>query len=222
VELAELAENLAPYEKNPTSSWRVHQYADHKLKAMTEVIDNAYTVMETRFDIMRKKRIRKMYPTPENPLYVIAIDELLRMLPQISKETYEKLKELTFLGRKACIVVWALTQLSQQEVLGLWRNLVPTAICLRSFNAATTNAILGSDAESSGARCSKISVHTPGVGFMARNGVPGYTKFRTCWVDDRAMRMIARGELPKELRDKKIPNEHLAVDLSKWRKKVAA
>lgn len=171
-----------------------HEYTD-RAKGAEDVIKHAHKAMYARLADMKKKGTRLHIPTKQEPLDITIIDEILLLKEQIKPDA--PLGEILTIGRKASFVVWGLSQLSQIDVLGRIRDLFPQRLCLATKSAGMTDAILGVGAESQGAKCSKISPNTPGVGYSYIDGISGFRRFRSGHVADEHTSLIANGKLPE-------------------------
>jgi S-DNA-T family DNA segregation ATPase FtsK/SpoIIIE len=120
--------------------------------------------------------------------------------PILKKGFDSPLGEILTKGRKFGFIVWGCSQLSQKDVIGDVRDLFPQRICLAVPSADLTDAVLGAGAESDGARCSQIPTDTPGVGYMFKNGVRGFIKFRSMYLDDAAIaKLVGVVEAPQTM-----------------------
>jgi len=137
-------------------------------------------------------------PTVEEPLDITLIDELLPIAEELKKKnapTEHIVGKIAYLGRKAGFVVIALTQAAQVDTIGRIRDLFPQRISHKTGNRYNTDAILGDNAESDGARASRLDVaHDRGVGYMAATN--GYLGLRSARLSDGDMDQIAAGQRP--------------------------
>lgn len=153
-----------------------------------DLLDRADRDMQETFKRMNKKGIRNAPVSYEFPLDIMVVDEFL-MLPQMDSQSKMGMRLAT--GRKGNCIVIGLSQLSQVDALGRIRDLFPQRMCLAVKDPAVTNAVLGDGAEKRGATCSTID--TPGVGYVYKNGISRYIKFRAAFVDDEETELIAQG-----------------------------
>lgn len=176
VELADLkgAPNTIDYVESPDKIEDLLTKADKK--------------MQETFRRMEQKGIRNAPVSTEFPLDILIVDEFL-MLPTMDSNTPMGLRLAT--GRKGNHIVIGLSQLSQVDALGRVRDLFPLRMCLGTKDASVTNAVLGQDAEKMGAKCSNVD--TPGVGYMYKDGVSKYIKFRAPNIYDEETEHIAQG-----------------------------
>lgn len=138
-------------------------------------------------------KIRKHVPTEDEPLEILLIDELLLLK---NHDAQSPLAEIISTGRKSGHIVIALSQLSQVDSLGRVRDLFPQRMCLATKSADMTDSVLGPGAERDGAKCSRISKGTPGVGYYFSIERRMFTRFRTPEVTDRDADDLAEGRFP--------------------------
>lgn len=170
-------------------------YASKSSEA-ADVVRKVEKQMFKTYEWMDREGIRKIQICPERPLNVLIIDELL-LLTVIMKEGIESpLGKLLTQGRAAGYVVWACSQLPQKDVVGPLRDLFVQRMCLAVRSASMTDAVLGDGAERDGAKCSAISLSTPGVGYMYIEGEMGYKRFRSVYIDDEEIQSIVGMEQP--------------------------
>jgi predicted GIY-YIG superfamily endonuclease len=140
----------------------------------------------------------------EQPLIILLIDECVEVLalmktagPTNNRGLYlTKLKTIISQGRASGVMVVALTQMAQKEVIGDVRDMFAQRLCLATRNAINTDMVLGDGAEAAGALCSKI-VNRPGVGYSFDEARRGYELFRAAWCDDDDIKRIAAGQIPE-------------------------
>jgi hypothetical protein len=139
----------------------------------------------------------------ENPLIILLIDESVEVMalmktagPTNNRGLYlTKLKTIISQGRASGVMVLALTQMAQKEVVGEVRDMFAQRLSLAQKNAINTSMILGDQAEEMGALCSKI-VNRPGLGYSFDESRRGFELFRGAWCDDDDITRIAQGLLP--------------------------
>ena len=175
------------------------KYYTDKARDAEKLILQARDSMQARLHDMKRRGDRTHIPTPEEPLDITIVDELLLLGDQIKQGASGALGELLSVGRKAKYRVFALSQLSQVDALGRIRDLFPQRIALATKSREMTEAALGPSAEAMGAACSKIPRQTPGVGYMYKDGVRGYQRFRSVLVTDEEADLIAQGKTPREI-----------------------
>lgn len=159
-----------------------------------ELIAKMADGMHRRAAKLAARKVRKHKPTRSEPLELLVIDEGLTLAPLMKKGAESPLGEIAFMGAACGYVVIILSQVGQADALGRFRDLIPQRVCLRTKNREGTDAVLGSGAEGLGARCSRISPTTQGVGYI--DTTDGFQRFRAAWVDDDTARVIASGQLP--------------------------
>lgn len=141
--------------------------------------------------------VRVHEPTEDEPLDILVIDELLPYATEIrGKKMDHPVSQLIYMGRKYGYLVVACSQLAKIDIIGDIRDLFPQRICFRTKNRYMTEAVLGENAETDGAKCSKIDIRDAGVCYLEVEGVAGYTAARSAYVPDKETRVLARGEVP--------------------------
>jgi DNA segregation ATPase FtsK/SpoIIIE, S-DNA-T family len=177
------------------------RYYTDKISAADKLIEQARDSMRARLHEMKARGIRKHIPTPDEPLDITIIDEILLLTDALKGGSHKTpIGEILSTGRKAGYAVWGLSQLGQVDVLGRIRDLFPQRICLATTSPDITNAALGQEAESNGAACSEISLDAAGTGYLYVDGVAGFRKFRSVYVTDIDTQDIASGKLPQRFR----------------------
>lgn len=188
IELRQLGQHLG----RDTGTIRVAAYATTPAAA-DKLIDAVASAMDARLADMGSRGARKHAPTPDEPLCVLIIDELLPLQAQLAKGTASNLGRLLYMGAAAGYVTWAGTQDATVEALGRARDLIPQRIAFAVRNRAMAEVILGTDAVADGARAWKI--RTAGVGYSETDGEWGFRRFRTAYVSDVEAIAIAAGTL---------------------------
>jgi hypothetical protein len=135
-----------------------------------------HAAMEQRLDSLKKRRIRLHQPSPQEPMEILIIDELLLCRDQIKQGPLSPMGECLTVGRKAAFVVWACTQLGQKDVVGQMRDLFPQRVCFRTQTAESTDAILGNRASVDGAQCERIA--DPGRGYVFTEASGRFERFQ--------------------------------------------
>lgn len=158
--------------------------------------------MYQRMEAMKERNDRKHEPTVEEPLEILLIDELLLLK---NHDAQSPLAEIVSTGRKASHIVIALSQLSQVDALGRVRDLFPQRICMATKSSDMTDSVLGPGAERDGAKCSRISKGSPGVGYYYHIDRRVFTRFRTPEVLDAEADLIAKGHFPERRQIKRRP-----------------
>jgi energy-coupling factor transporter ATP-binding protein EcfA2 len=177
----------------------VRYYTD-KIGNAGKLIEQARDSMRARLHDIKERGIRKHVATPDEPLDITIIDEILLLNDVLQKGAASPAGEILTVGRKAGYVIWGLSQLGQVDALGRIRDLFAQRVCLATTSPEITNAALGQEAESAGAKCSEIPLTAAGTGYLYIDGVAGFRKFRSVYVTDEDTRHIALGKLPHRFR----------------------
>lgn len=164
--------------------------ADDILAMLREAVD----VLRERLTAMRRAGIRKHTPTPDEPLILIVLDEAASLSSYAEREQQQEFRRLTGLllsqGRAAAVSVVAALQDPSKEIMPN-RQLFPIRIGLRLDEPTQVAMVHGQGARDRGARCDKISEHTPGVGYVGEDGTTDFVRVRAFWVsDDDADRIV--------------------------------
>jgi S-DNA-T family DNA segregation ATPase FtsK/SpoIIIE len=127
-------------------------------------------------------------PTPEEPLYVVIIDEIATLTAYITdRKTRAEVEQLLGLllsqGRAVGISVVAAIQDPSKDTLPL-RQLFTVRIGLRLTEATQTAMVLGQGARDAGAECDLIADATPGVGYVLVDGTAHPQRVRAFHVTD--------------------------------------
>lgn len=170
---------------------------------MKRLVKDLHGKMIQRMETMAGKE-RLHIPTKEAPRWYLVVDELMRAHNQLGNAgkgngtNYNQLLvEILSLGRKAAVTTIALTQIPFGHAIGEQvRILFPQKVVFRSNDWLVTNTAFGSGSEALGAAASKISLRTPGVGFMVSDTDTRPVRFRTPYVSDFMTSLIAKGILP--------------------------
>lgn len=173
---------------------------------MKRLVKDLHGQMIARMNTMAGKE-RLHIPTKEAPRWYLVIDEAMRAWNQLKKNGgngsngpnhQQMLVEILSLGRKAAITTVALTQIPFGHAIGEQvRLLFPQKIVFRSNDWLVTNTAFGSGSEALGAAASKISVRTPGVGYMIGDTDTRPVRFRSPYISDFLTTLIAKGILPQ-------------------------
>jgi hypothetical protein len=175
----------------------VREYAP-TVAATIEMIGHAEKAMKARKHHMKLDGVRKLEKASEKyPLVVVLLDETVALQAILTKGQDSPLGRIAYMGAAAWYVVWMNTQAAQLDVLGRVRSFIPQRICVATDAPQTTDAVLGGYAESKGALCSEVQ--EPGVGWSDAEGERRPAKFRAAEVTDAEVKLIARGELPRNV-----------------------
>ena len=160
-----------------------------------ELLEQVQAVMEDRYCELLMSGRRKIEPSPELPLHVVACDELaLYLLAQDRKQRTrfaELLRDLVARGRAAGVIVLAATQKPAADVVpSALRDLFGFRLAFRCTTPQASDTILGQGWASQGYHASTISPADRGVGFLlADDGLP--VRLRTYYLDDQAVAELA-------------------------------
>jgi len=180
----------------------IHDYVSDSKQPGARKLEDFWADLERDFN-RRMSRVEESgarwhKPTPQEPLDLVVIDEILPLVGQLKKDPTEHIAgRVLFLGRKGAFALIAASQVGQKETIGPIRDLFPQRLCHRTGNRYMTEAFLGDGAEADGASCSSLSVERDqGVLYIARAGESGYTAARSAWVSDSDTDQISRGLRP--------------------------
>jgi S-DNA-T family DNA segregation ATPase FtsK/SpoIIIE len=165
-----------------------------------QVLEDAVTVMRERQDTLRGLT-RQHTPTTGAPLIVIVIDELAALTAYLSDRDAKRrvtaaLSLLLSQGRAVGVAVVGAIQDPRKETLPL-RDLFPTRIALRLTEPDQVTWALGHGARNRGARCDDIPESTPGVGYVAVEGVAEPVRVRFTHVTDTHIAHLAATYSPR-------------------------
>ncbi len=161
---------------------------------MAAVLEDAAHVMDARADRLRGVT-REHIPTVDEPLIVLVVDEIASLTAYARREDRNRINDalahLISRGRAVGVVVVAALQDPRKETIP-FRNLIPTRIGLALVEAEETDLVLGKGARQRGADCSRISLTTPGIGWVWCDGEPEPARVRAGFVtDDDIAAMVA-------------------------------
>ena len=165
-----------------------------------QLLEDAVALMQERAARCRGV-VRLHTPTVAEPLIVVVVDEVASLTAYVTDNATKKrlaaaLSLLLSQGRAVGVTVIAATQDARKEVLGM-RDLFPTRVALRSAEPEQADMVLGAGARSRGARTDQISDRTPGVGYVALDGVPEPVRVRFAHVtDDHIAAVVAEHGRP--------------------------
>jgi DNA segregation ATPase FtsK/SpoIIIE, S-DNA-T family len=163
--------------------------------SMAGVLEEAVKRMRQRAARLRGIA-RQHTPTAADPLIVILVDELAALTAYITdRKVKERIREALSLllsqGRAVGVHVVAALQDPRKEVLP-FRDLFPTRIGLRLTEDAQVDLVLGDGARDRGALCDQIPESTPGVGYVALDGVREPVRVRFSYLTDTDITQLAR------------------------------
>lgn len=166
VELSDLEQGKCP---------QTRQYVD-RVKDIPQLVANFRKSMDTRLQKIKERGTRRHFPTPEEPVEICIIDELLLCKRELKDgDASSPLGEVLTAGRKALHIVIACSQLGEKLAIGQIRDLFPQRICLKTRSQDITDTVLGSNATADGANCHRIS--QPGEGYVFTDSSNMFEKF---------------------------------------------
>jgi S-DNA-T family DNA segregation ATPase FtsK/SpoIIIE len=170
------------------------RFAHDTPAAMADVLEDAVAVMQAR--AARLRGVTRLHePSSGEPLIVVVVDELASPTAYAERDDRRRITAALSLlltqGRAVGVVVVAALQDPRKEVLP-FRDLFPTRIALALVEPEQTDLVLGRGARLRGADCSRISLTTPGIGWVWCDGENEPTRVRAGWVtDDDIAAMVA-------------------------------
>ena len=176
---------LSDLENSPQTRYYVDRVAN-----IPDIVQKFRTSMDDRLSSMKRRGVRRHFPTVSEPLKILIIDELLLCKSQLNGgDAASPIGEILASGRKALHITISCSQLGQKDVIGQIRDLYPQRICLRTRTYESTDAVLGSNATQDGANCHRITNRGEGYVFTDTSGV--FEKFRAPHVTNT--RTVAQG-----------------------------
>ena len=153
---------------------------------MAAVLEDAVAVMGAR--AARLRGVTRLHePSSGEPLVVVVVDELASLTAYAERDDRRRITAALSLlltqGRAVGVVVVAALQDPRKDVLP-FRDLFPTRIALALVEPEQTDLVLGRGARQRGADCSRISLTTPGIGWVWCDGENEPTWVRAGWVTD--------------------------------------
>ncbi len=165
---------------------------------MAAVLEDAVTVMQARAARLRGTT-RLHEPVPGEPLIVVVVDELASLTAYAERDDKRRITAALSLllsqGRAVGVVVVAALQDPRKEVLP-FRDLFPTRIALALVEAEQTDMVLGRGARQRGADCSRISLETPGIGWVWCDGENEPARVRASYVTDDDIAAMVQAYTP--------------------------
>ncbi|MDR7278684.1 FtsK/SpoIIIE domain-containing protein [Catenuloplanes atrovinosus] len=164
-------------------------------ETMAGALEDAVVRMRARANRLRGVT-RQHTPTPGDSLIVIVIDELAALTSYISdRKVRDRIRESLSLllsqGRAVGVHVIAALQDPRKEVLP-FRDLFPTRIALRLTEAEQVDLILGDGARNRGALADEIPETSPGVAYVALDGVREPVRVRFAYHSDSDIQDLCR------------------------------
>ncbi|MEV0549845.1 FtsK/SpoIIIE domain-containing protein [Nocardia salmonicida] len=169
--------------------------ADGILAMLTEAV----RVMDERSNRLRAAGVRKWYPSTDEPLILIVIDEAAALSSYATREQQEQFRQLTGLllskGRAVGVSVIAALQDPSKETMPN-RQLFPVRVGLRLDEPTQTAMVHGQGAKDRGALCHEIPDTTPGVGYVGEDGTTEFVRVRAFWISDEQVDAIVDAYAP--------------------------
>jgi S-DNA-T family DNA segregation ATPase FtsK/SpoIIIE len=187
-----------------------HDAADSTLELLRSLV----AVMHARANRLRG-HTRLHSPTPEEPLYVVIIDEIAALTAYVTDrkvraEVEQLLGLLLSQGRAVGISVVAAIQDPSKDTSPL-RQLFTVRIGLRLTEATQTAMVLGQGARDAGAECDLIADATPGVGYVLVDGSAHPQRVRAFHVTDADITDLTVRFSPPGARENGIKSESTDV-----------
>ena len=161
-----------------------------------EVLEELCAEMDRRYSTLLEAGLRKIEPSSDFGLHVVAIDELAFYMRSGTKdertELSERLRDLISRGRAAGMIVVAATQKPSNDIVPTFvRDLFSFRMALRCTTPEASDTILGQGWAKEGYSASTLEPTIRGVGWLLAEGaVP--IKIRTHYLDDDAIAALAR------------------------------
>jgi S-DNA-T family DNA segregation ATPase FtsK/SpoIIIE len=195
VELAELGKAM---EQNLGSDrFRVTRYGETKAET-DAIIKEMLADMYIRLASMKAAGVRKHKPTPQEPLVILVIDELLLIKALLKLGADSDMGQMLSVCRKAGYGVIACTVLAEKATLGECRELFPFRMAFRMNTRPQTTTILGDDQAEMGP-AHTIPRDQQGVGYTYDQATDTMRKFRAVHITDLQAKQIAMGVAPDGL-----------------------
>ena len=163
--------------------------------SMAGVLEEAVKRMRQRAAQLRGVT-RQHTPTVDEPLIVLVVDELAALTAYLTdRKVRDRIREALGLllsqGRAVGVHVVAALQDPRKDVLP-FRDLFPTRIALRLTEPEQVDMVLGDGARDRGAACDRIPETSPGVGYVALDGVREPVRVRFSYLTDTDIRDLGR------------------------------
>ena len=161
---------------------------------MVDLLEDAVHVMQERAARLRGVT-RKHVPTTGEPLILVVVDEMASLTayvtdPAVRKRLHAALGLLLTQGRAVGVSVVGATQDARKETMNL-RDLFCRRIALRTAEPEMGDLILGPGARARGALTDQIPHTTPGVAYVACDGVPEPVRVRFTYLTDQDITALA-------------------------------
>jgi len=183
---------------------------------MAALLEDAVAVMQSRARrLMGRTRLHE--PSVAEPLIVVVVDELASLTAYAEREDRRRISAALSLllsqGRAVGVVVVAALQDPRKDVLP-FRDLFPTRIALALVEAEQTDLVLGRGARIRGADCSRISLTTPGIGWVWCDGEQEPARVRAGWVSDEDIAAMVDAYTPGTPTTIPTDDEPVVIDLT--------
>ena len=171
-----------------------HLFACESEYDLVLALEAAADLMDDRTRALRSIT-RQHTPSREMPFYLVLIDEIASLTAYVSDRALKErarqaLGRLLTKGRAPGVSVLGCVQDPRKEVIDL-RGLFSTRIGLRLTEKKEVDMLLGDGARDRGAKCDRVAMTTPGVGYVLEDGSTTVTKVRAAWVTDDHLRWLA-------------------------------
>jgi S-DNA-T family DNA segregation ATPase FtsK/SpoIIIE len=168
------------------------------------VLEDAVFVMRRRQATLRG-HTRLHTPTVAEPLVVVVIDELASLTAYVVDRDAKRritaaLSLLLSQGRAVGVSVVGAVQDPRKDVVSM-RDLFPTRILLRVTEPEHVALTLGQGARDRGARADLIDEATPGVAFIAQDGIGEPVRVRFTHVTDHHIAVLTQAYAPRPPQD---------------------
>jgi archaellum biogenesis ATPase FlaH len=171
-----------------------HRFVGVDVQEAISVLRELQAEMDDRYRWMLARGLRKLDPTDEMPLHVVACDELAHYTTaeaKAAKEFSSLMRDLVSRGRAAGIVVLAATQKpSHETVPTALRDLFGFRLALRCSTRDASDTILGSGWATQGYSAASIDPADLGVGFLRHEGQTP-VRFKGCYLSDDDLKSLA-------------------------------
>jgi S-DNA-T family DNA segregation ATPase FtsK/SpoIIIE len=190
------------------------RFAHDSPAAMAAVLEDAVAVMQAR--AARLRGVTRLHePSSGEPLIVVVVDELASLTAYAERDDRRRITAALSLlltqGRAVGVVVVSALQDPRKEVLP-FRDLFPTRIALALVEPEQTDLVLGRGARLRGADCSRISLTTPGIGWVWCDGENEPTRVRAGWVTDTDIAAMVAAYAPGV--PGTVPEDQVVIDLT--------
>ncbi|WP_344299978.1 FtsK/SpoIIIE domain-containing protein [Paractinoplanes deccanensis] len=170
------------------------RFASRDFAEMAAMLEHAATTAQERAARLAG-HTRQHYPTPDEPLIVLIIDELANLTAYVTdRQLKERIKAALGIvltqGRAVGVHVVAAIQDPRKETLPA-RGLFPTRIGLRLSETPEVDLVLGDGMRDRGALCDRIPMTQPGIGYVVLEGDPTPMRIRLAYNDDDSVRDMA-------------------------------